>query len=105
MDKVIKKIHDHTREHVYNYYKLKYHDRNMILEILTPLTAYIAELRLFRDGNSFIASQNYNRQDQYFFSMLTSKVNDFKLPNILKDNKYLYILFAINYVFAEKDLN
>lgn len=105
MDKVIKKIHDNTREHVYNYYKLKYHDRNMILEILTPLTAYIAELRLFRDGNSFIASQNYNRQDQYFFSMLTSKVNNFKIPNILKDNKYLYILFAINYVLAEKNLN
>ena len=104
MDTVIKKIHDHTREH-YNDYKLIYHDRNIILEILTPLTAYIAELRLFRDGNSFIASQNYNRQDQYFYSMLTSKVNNFKILDILKDNKYLYILFAINYVLAEKDLN
>lgn len=105
MNTVIRKIHDHTREHVYNHYKLIYHDRNIILEILTTLTAYIAELRLFRDGNSFIASQNYNRQDQYFFSMLTSKVNNFKIPDILKNNKYLYLLFAINYVFAEKDLN
>lgn len=104
MDKVIKKIHDHIREH-YNEYKLKYYDKNMTLEILTPLTEYTAELRLFKNENSFIASQNYNRQDQYFYSMLTSKVNNFDVSKLLKDNKYLYLLFAINYVFAEKDLN
>lgn len=102
MDKVIKKIHDHTREQDADHYKLKYYDKNATLEILTPLIAHISELRVF-ENNKIVVSQHYKRQDQVFCPITIS--NNFKIPKILKNNKYLYILFAINYVLAEKDLN
>lgn len=102
IDTVIRKIHDHTREH-YNDYKLKYYDKNTILEISTPLTAYISELRIIYNNDNIVALQRYNRQDQIFRYMLVA--NNFEISELLKNNKYLYLLFAINYVFAEKDLN
>lgn len=100
---VIRKIHDHTREHNYNHYKLKYYDKKITLEILTPLTAYVSELRLFDDNYDLVASQNYDRQNEVFRYMRVA--NYFKVPDLLKNNEYLYLLFAMNYVFAEKDLN
>ena len=102
MDKVIKKIHNYTTEQDADHYKLKYCDKNATLEILTPLIAHISELRVF-ENNKFAVSQHYKRQDQIFCPMTVS--NNFKFPEILKDNKYLYILFAMNYVLPEKDLN
>lgn len=106
MDTVIRKIHDHTREH-YNEYKLKYYDRNMTLEILTTLTAYIAELRLFKNENSFIIISRSSKG--YFIPLAKLTYLDLKLiEEIYTKYKFkfynMYNLFLLSYLYEKNKI-